>query len=634
MASTSTSVSIFESKSVAELIAVCKEHGIRGYSGKKKHELIQLLTATAQPTTATNVIEFAAGGGTKTALSLFSGAGGDTCGLEAAGWNVTHFSEFNTPAINTHKAAFPSSELLSTTDDSNDIKKIPDETFVKLRGGIELIFAGFPCFIAGTHVFTEAGYKPIEEVDWNDQLMTHMGRYQPIVNIQEKLVPTGTNLYKLHIKYHQFPITGTAEHPFYVRTQLGGDIEDGNGLSEPHWKPLHALTPNDYCGTVSATALSAIATHKDQFVEITNEGKHIWWTRVEALIELPITSHPVPVYNFEVAEDNSYVVENAIVHNCQGFSHAGKKRTDDPRNELVHEFVRATRLIQPTWVIGENVRGLLSRKGVFPPNTSPRPVIDIIEELFEGIGYRISYKVVDATEVGVPQKRKRLLIVGHKGDKYPHLNWPSPPPTPPTIRSILTPTLEGAVEVPALYKPSEQPAQFWILTTETTPPSAVQPHPNLLRLVAGIRNLSTREKTAAGHDAKAKITYTEPEGLISFGTRKGSYHGQVLDPDDASKTIICAYNQCPRLFVGLHNPETGKYWVRCLTVGECGQIQGFPADYPWRGSAKDKIVQIGNAVPPPLASTIARLLTTATFHDTPQYETDSTEKDSDSDEDE
>jgi hypothetical protein len=141
-----------ESKSVAELVAACKERGIRGYSGKKKHELIQLLTQAGAPPPSpiadakvevevepTNVIECAtveASAHTKNALSLFSGAGGDTCGLEAAGWKVAHFSEFNAPATQTHKAAFPSSELLATSDGSNDIKKIPDETFVKLRGGV------------------------------------------------------------------------------------------------------------------------------------------------------------------------------------------------------------------------------------------------------------------------------------------------------------------------------------------------------------------------------------------------------------------------------------------------------------------------------------------------------------------
>lgn len=381
------------------------------------------------------------------ALSLFSGAGGDTKGLEAAGWKVTHFSEFNPAAIRTHETAFPGSKLLLGSDGSNDIKKIPDATFQALRGTVGAIFAGHP---------------------------------------------------------------------------------------------------------------------------------------------------------------------------CQGFSHAGKKRSDDPRNELVHEFVRAARLAQPEWIIGENVKGLLARKGVYPEGTAARPVIDIIRGLFEEIGYKMTYRVVDATEVGVPQLRKRLIYIGHRGDLYPHIPWDSlvAPSPPPSIRGVLETTLEGAVRLPDLYKPAEQPARFWIQTTETEPTGT--PHPNLVRLVEGKRNLSTKEKREKKLDEKAKVLYTEPAGLISFGVRKGGYHGQVLDPDAPSKTIICAYNQCPRLFVGLHNPVTGAYWVRCLTVRECGQIQGFPADYPWQGAPKDKITQIGNAVPPPLATAMAGLLERATFAAEPQ----------------
>jgi DNA (cytosine-5)-methyltransferase 1 len=383
------------------------------------------------------------------ALSLFSGAGGDTCGLEQAGWNVTHFSENNDAAIKTHLAAFPSSQLLLGANNSNDIKNIPDSTFEKLRGKTDLIFAGFP---------------------------------------------------------------------------------------------------------------------------------------------------------------------------CQGFSHAGRKRSEDPRNELVHEFVRATQIIQPTWIIGENVKGLLSRKGVHPVGSQPRPVIEIIRELFETIGYKITYKVIDAIEVGVPQLRKRLIIIGHKGDKYPHILWPSIQAIP-KIRPILSSTLEGAMEMPTtLYKCSEQPNRFWIHTTETSPSGT--PHPNLVRLVSGIRNLSSKELEEGGYPSKSKIQYTEPNGLISFGVRKSGYHGQILDPDAPSKTIICTYNLCPRLFVGLHNPSTGKYWIRCLTYKECGQIQGFVENYPWQGQTKDKIIQIGNAVPPSLATNIARLLDNSSnsisFKDFPQ----------------
>ncbi len=135
----------------------------------------------------------------------------------------------------------------------------------------------------------------------------------------------------------------------------------------------------------------------------------------------------------------------------------------------------------------------------------------------------------------------------------------------------------------------------------------------------GVRNLSTKERVAAGHSADGKVAHTEPKGLISFGCRASSYHGQILDPDMPSKTIICAYNQCPRLFVGLRSKESGQYWIRCLTAVECGLIQGFPHDYPWQGSEKDKITQIGNAVPPPLAYVVAsQILPRITFHAEPQ----------------
>jgi DNA (cytosine-5)-methyltransferase 1 len=441
-------------KTITELKALCKEKGLKGFTGKSKQELMALLSP--QPPTSQAQVP-----SSKHALSLFSGAGGDTCGLERAGWNVTHFSELKDIAIETHKAAFSSSQLLVGPNQSKDIKKIPDETFTGLRGTIQLIFAGFP---------------------------------------------------------------------------------------------------------------------------------------------------------------------------CQGFSHAGKKQMNDPRNELVHEFVRATRLVQPEWVVGENVRGLLSRKGVYPANTPERPVIDIIRELFAAIGYKITYRVIDAREVNVPQRRKRLLIIGHKGEAYPHVPWDQlpKPATEPTIRSILTSTLDGAVELPGLYKPAEQPTTFWIATKEETPTGT--PHTNLERLVAGIRNLSKKELKEQKRGEKEKVQYVEPKGLISFGVRKGGYHGQVLNPDEPSNTIICAYNQCPRLFVGLYNSEKNKYWIRCLTSIECGQIQGFSPDYPWKGSEKDKIIQIGNAVPPALAYEVAKLLEKTTFKETPQISSSSDSVDSEEDE--
>jgi DNA (cytosine-5)-methyltransferase 1 len=233
--------------------------------------------------------------------------------------------------------------------------------------------------------------------------------------------------------------------------------------------------------------------------------------------------------------------------------------------------------------------------------------------------------VIDVREVGVPQFRKRLLLIGHKGADYPHAPWDTFLTIPESlgIRHMLKPMLEGAMEFPLRYQPQEQSPHYWIPTTETAPTG--KPHPNLERLVTGKRNLSTKEKKEANRGEDEKVEYIEPNGLISFGVRKSSYHGQILDPDAPSKTIICAYNQCPRLFVGLYNAAIKKYWIRCLTYEECAQIQGFDASYPWQGSVKDKIVQIGNAVPPPLARTIATMLPSITFHSTPQVTTDTME---------
>lgn len=444
----------------------------------------------------------------KQAISLFSGAGGDSFGLKCAGYNVCAFSEFKKPAIATHLKEFPYCPLIQS--ESTDICTIPDEMF-EIYKHIDLIFAGFP---------------------------------------------------------------------------------------------------------------------------------------------------------------------------CQGFSNAGKKKVNDPRNELVNEFARVTRIIKPTYIIGENVSGLLSRNGKDPVSGIIRPVIDIISDLFNSIGYNITYKVLKATDFGVPQERKRLIIIGCKSELgYPHMSWDFTSP-PCSIRHILETHLNGAVEIPS----KDVSPHYWIKTDLEE--VSGKPHPNLLRLVNGIRNKSTKEKEEGDADGDAgedgigdgdvdgdgdadvdvdrdadaevkeekelkedekekdekekgkkkvkkekkkkekevkekkvkdleKDLITVKGGLISFGVRKSSYHGQVLDPDMPCKTIICTYASCPRLFVGLYNPTINKYWVRCLSIKELGQIQGFPADYQWQGNEKEIITQIGNAVPPALCEGVVRKLSTIVFKNEP-----------------
>lgn len=358
------------------------------------------------------------------------------------------------------------------------------------------------------------------------------------------------------------------------------------------------------------------------------EGEYVWYA------PFSITSRDITdehVYNFEVAVDNSYIVCNTIVHNCQGFSNAGKKRADDPRNELVNEFVRVVNTVKPRYIIGENVHGLLSRQGNDPVTKKLRPIIDIIRDLFSAIGYNITYKVLKATDFGVPQERRRLIIVGTPqkgGGLYPHMPWDSlSAPTFPkatSIRGFLETHLEGALPFKEENIPDGLLRHYWIITKDKE--VSGKPHPNLIRLNSGIRNKSSKEKEGGLGDDPVTVE----GGLISFGVRRSAYHGQILDPDMPCKTIICTYGTCPRLFVGLYNPDEMKYWVRCLSVKELAQIQGFPAEYQWQGNEKDIITQIGNAVPPALCEAVIRSLPNIVYKDTIQTESSNKNKGVDS----
>ena len=88
---------------------------------------------------------------------------------------------------------------------------------------------------------------------------------------------------------------------------------------------------------------------------------------------------------------------------CQGFSNVVKNYPMITRNTLFREFVRFTKIIKPKFIIGENVKGLLSRK------TMKVNYIDIIVSEFQKIGYNIRYQVFKAHEYGVPQKENVLL---------------------------------------------------------------------------------------------------------------------------------------------------------------------------------------------------------------------------------
>lgn len=254
---------------------------------------------------------------------------------------------------------------------------------------------------------------------------------------------------------------------------------------------------------------------------------------------------------------------------CQGFSHAGKKDPNDPRNRLFWEFVRATAAVRPRWVVGENVSGLLHR--VTDDGTTP--VGDVIVEAFESIGYRMAEPfVLDAADYTVPQRRRRVFFVGNR------LGLPFRPPSPEsrksraTIRPYVHFSLEHAMPL-----------------NEDT-------------VAGGIRSWVEGEGEPSG-PAHPYLIRKASEHLMSYGKRDSPFHVEVVDLDAPAKTIHSGYEFQPRLFPAMRTNQ--GFFARAFTPAELSMIQGFPASFRLAGKPKDQVVQIGNAVPPGLARAVA-----------------------------
>lgn len=271
---------------------------------------------------------------------------------------------------------------------------------------------------------------------------------------------------------------------------------------------------------------------------------------------------------------------------CQGFSNAGKKDINDVRNTLFRDFLRCVKLVNPKYIIGENVKGLLSRK-----DKDGNKYIDVIINEFKEAGYTVEYKLFKTEKYGIPQKRERLIIVGIRNDINKVIKFPEEVKGIPNLKKIIKFSMKGCIKItPDDFDMTSIPPEC-ILKNEENEENENNPHPYLTL------KAKTRNETYAGK------TY---HSLLSFGKRDSPIHCEIIDIRKPSKTIICTYSHQPRLFVPIKNKN--GYFIRCLLPDELKQIQGFPSDYKIEGNDSKKIIQIGNAVPPILIKKIVESL--------------------------
>jgi DNA (cytosine-5)-methyltransferase 1 len=267
---------------------------------------------------------------------------------------------------------------------------------------------------------------------------------------------------------------------------------------------------------------------------------------------------------------------------CQSFSSAGKKDSNDPRGKMYLEFVRAAKVIKPKVIIGENVKGLLSRV-----DTDSVNFIDKIFDEFDAIGYNCVYNVYKCSEFGLPQDRERLIILGIRKD-IPQFSLPKSPMISNNLINIVEFNMTGAMRVPEIIFEGIPPE--CILTDLSNTEQENNPHPYIVKRLA---------ETNVHYNGKFVGQYG-----FSFGKRNSPVHCEIIDIRKPSKTIICTYEHQPRLLVPLKNKN--GIFLRTLLPDELKQIQGFPKDFKICGPSKKQIIQIGNAVPPPLIHRITK----------------------------
>lgn len=221
---------------------------------------------------------------------------------------------------------------------------------------------------------------------------------------------------------------------------------------------------------------------------------------------------------------------------CQGFSMAGNRIVDDPRNSLYKEMLEIVKNLQPDFVICENVKGLRSMLG----GGVERKII----EDYRAIGYEMNVTTLCAADYYTPQKRERVIFIGNKlGLKNYH------------------------------PKPMLMPNQY--ITTGQA-----------------IGDLIDHPEDEAFNHVPTKHSPEMERRIIECPEGKSLYKGY----SDAWKK--CPWNEASCTIKENHGGvNVHPKLPRVLTAREMARLQSFPDDFIFEGKKNKQLVQIGNAVP-------------------------------------
>lgn len=356
-----------------------------------------------------------------------------------------------------------------------------------------------------------------EKVATIKQKKPKLGRYE---RIKRELEENETDPNKIFIKISSEPIP-TSDYTFLDLFCGAGGMTQG--LVQAGFKPLASVEISPI----------ASATHKKNFPQC-----HHFCGDIENFDSVKWLE--------EIGSPEIHLVAGGPP--CQGFSVAGKRDPNDPRNRLFYEFIRVVSKIRPWYVVMENVPGILTiQKG---------DVRAAIAEAFKSIGYdNVSVAILESAAYGVPQIRPRAIFIANR------FGMPNPYPK----AQLLTEE----------YKNIE---------------SAISDLPEYTRI------------PEINHEwTKHSAEYMERIAKVPPG---GSLYKKYAD------AFKRQYPGLPSMTVKENHGGTHihPYLNRVISAREMARLQTFPDSFIFEGTMKKAMWQIGNAVPPRLAECIGYAL--------------------------
>jgi len=303
---------------------------------------------------------------------------------------------------------------------------------------------------------------------------------------------------------------------------------------------------------------------------------------------------------------------------CQGFSTAGKRALDDERNSLVLAFLRAVEITNPKVFVMENVTGFRT----FQNGKIHEEVVLFAKRL----GYQVRSAIVLASLSGVPQRRKRFLLVGSKVGAF---KFPGESELP-TGGNLFNSGGIDEIELERFFiqKP-EDGVESWTFNDATSDLPALKagqklekyksPAKNTLQAYFRKDSIIPLDHFAVGHrEYFIELLSYIPQGKSALDPEVQKLIPKKLRPTSGFKNSyqrIVGDAPSPTITRNFTTPSSANCihptQDRALSIREGARCQSFPDWFNFLGTTDEKRLQIGNAVPPLLGKAIGESILNA-----------------------